>query len=69
MQFSQWKKVLSEFLKRSVNGPLLFNILINYIGKKTSSKITKLDDDNNSFKVRKTRTSWEELAQFQKSLS
>lgn len=69
MQFSQWKKVLSEFLKRSMNGPLLFNIVINSIGKKTSSKITKLDNDNNSFKVRKTRTSWEELTQFQTSLS
>lgn len=28
----------------------------------------KLDDDNNSFKIKKTRTSWEELAQFQKSI-
>ena len=69
MQFSEWKKVPSELLKRCVNGPLLFNIFINSVGKKTSSKITKLDNDNNSFEVKKTRTSWEELALFQKSLS
>jgi len=68
MQFLGWKKVPSEFLKRSVNGPLLFNVFINSVGKKTSSRITKLDDYN-SFEVKKTSTSWEELAPFQKSLS
>lgn len=46
---------------------LLFNVFITSTGNRTSSKITKLDDDNNSFKVRKTRISWEELPQFQKS--
>lgn len=61
----QWKKVSSEFLKRSVNGPWQLNIFIHSVGKKTSSKITKLDDDRNLFKVKKSRTSW---AQFQKSL-
>lgn len=62
----QWKKVSSEFLKRSVNGPWQLNIFTHSVGKKTSSKITKLDDDRNLFKVKKSRTSW---AQFQKSLS
>lgn len=46
---------------------LQFNIFLTSTGKRISSKITKPDDDNKSFKVRKTKTSWEELPQSQKS--
>ncbi|CAM5175590.1 unnamed protein product [Natator depressus] len=65
-KFSEWRGVTSGVPQGSVLGPMLFNLLINYLEKGVKSKVAKFADDTKLLKIVKTKADCEA---FQKDLT